>query len=998
MDYSDWNNELRLHRSELVNQEGRSCVALIEHKLDVARFEALRLAVADEVRRGPPLNDRSWCTRALPLLTVAVEAGYRYGDGSTVYWEAFQEMIGRDLSEQEKQVIPRLIWGLGQVRRPPRVPWADCFRRIAWPISEALLPAWLHAPLLELLQRCPMRIGVDPVGSDRRPYLTWLEEEVGGDGRLSLLINGDRRNLAAALIEGILQDEPVAEPNPVDINESDSRLSIDFIRRARQDVRSSPVTRRIATKVHQAQVRLRTKLVVVTPPPGPVAPRVFGRVDLVVDLATLRLRTAPVRHPALTPDRLRLARAAPLRERVPVMVSELLRAGVTLSSLPAPADQPLMSSRWTTPLGGSLSVALDGLWVDGRRPLLFSERTGPAGSARQVVERAFRACDGWVVLTDHSIDDADGITLLGRIAGGWAHRVDASVPAARAQLEELGLQCVTAPILSMLGAPPLGGATSSDFELTDPVGVRVEGGAVTVYPEGYPAEALAEGMYLVRGPIEAAVTRGGLVNQPTEGSPVLRVLRSMKPRSTEDGPLITLAPGVDASLSSLLTRKIGLVVRAPLGAVGLRARIRVTARGPKGEDISAQGWSQRLGTLPAAVAPTDPVWAALGKLCPVGAALMLSAELPGLGRESWSLSQVDDHRAGHVNVGWSMTEGEDPPTDQGASATQWWPFQAPDAPLRVPPPGVALAAAEDGLFGQAGEVVGPSASNLDDLKFVGLPALPRAPQAARRAFAALWRWRRARSLGGPAALARAAVVRAYDRELTLGLCGAVWLEAEGDLPPTPEPWRQCAEQLMSGGVAWQEGNDPPAQEHLARVRALVEEELRGISRTMFESPPGNPDDRVKFADLIAQMLDRAMRAVGLDQDPPCEEQAVISALGAAWGWRPADEQLAPLASHVLPQSIRGDLLTVVRANLPLPELSAQLGRLIRETSTAVKWTDLELQTLVALWSGERPAGWSEMGELIDQTILRAVHDQRGCRITRLASLARSGGGVFGALS
>jgi hypothetical protein len=203
---------------------------------------------------------------------------------------------------------------------------------------------------------------------------------------------------------------------------------------------------------------------------------------------------------------------------------------------------------------------------------------------------------------------------------------------------------------------------------------------------------------------------------------------------------------------------------------------------------------------------------------------------------------------------------------------------------------------------------------------------------------------------------------------------------------------------MSGGVAWQEGNDPPAQEHLARVRALVEEELRGISRTMFESPPGNPDDRVKFADLIAQMLDRAMRAVGLDQDPPCEEQAVISALGAAWGWRPADEQLAPLASHVLPQSIRGDLLTVVRANLPLPELSAQLGRLIRETSTAVKWTDLELQTLVALWSGERPAGWSEMGELIDQTILRAVHDQRGCRITRLASLARSGGGVFGALS
>lgn len=1000
MPYLAWNHRLLLERSDLINLPGRSSVALIEHGLGDSELEQLRAAVRAEVNRRL-LTDEWWTVRALPLLVVAVEVGYRYGDGSTVYWPALQEALGRTLREEERARIPQLIRGVGHVRRPPSVPWAGRFCRIAWPISEAVLPAWLHAPLLELLQRCPMPL-VRGENGERR-YLRWLEGEVGGDGRLSLLFNSDRRELAAAMIEGILDGTSAGRPGPGELEPSSSLVSLAFVQRARRDVLASEVTRRLRLRVRERQVVLRAPPTPPPPPPRPPSLRAMLRVDLILNTEQLSLRTAPARHPALTAERLRLARAAPLAEQRPIMLSELLRAGATLTALPVAPSQPLVAERWRAPLSGPDRLAVGALWVDSRQPLLFSARTGASGCARQVAERAFRPIDGWFVVTDSPLAEAEGVYLKGKVAGGWAHEVDASKAAARARLEQLGLVCVSAPVVSLIGAPPLDSAASDDFSPADLLAVQVEGGPVTVHEEGRSPLLLPEGHYLLDRAIEAAITKVGPAVAPTEGSPTLRA-RRRKGDPVEPGPpLITLAPGAEASLDSLRAGTLGLVVRRPQGAVGLRVRLRLTALGPGGE-VSVTAWSRRLGTLPAAVPPSDPAWAALGQACPDGAGLTLSAELPGIGRERWSFTPAEAERSDFVSaplVGEADVDsraGEDPPTDEGRSAPRWWAAQAPDGALRTQPLGVALLGPEDGLFGPTGEVVGPAASPLYALQFAGSVDVSRAPDAVRRAFAGLWRWRRARSLGGPAALARAAVIRAYDRGLTEQLCGADWAEREANLSAFQDPWPVCAERLLTDGIAWQGDLDRPPIEALPRIRAHLTEELRGAGRSRLRTSPEGAPERASVANLILGMLDRSLRSVGLSQDPPCEEGAVVSALRPAWSGEGSGEVFRPLVQLILPQSSRPELLTVVGARLPLAELTAQLGSLVRRPSTAVPWRDDEIMTLIALWTGERPRDWASSGALVTRVMDRAVSDQRGCRIARLASLACSGGWPLGEVS
>ncbi|MBL8619383.1 MAG: hypothetical protein JNM72_27460, partial [Deltaproteobacteria bacterium] len=128
-----------------------------------------------------------WRSRALPLLLLATEVGYDFGERQAVYWRRLEEEVCHELSEAERSALSRRFRGAGLKREPPDVPWARQAKRIAWPISQAIAPRWLHAPLLELLGRCPVVI------DDSRAYLAWVLAELGERDRLQLLLHRGAR-------------------------------------------------------------------------------------------------------------------------------------------------------------------------------------------------------------------------------------------------------------------------------------------------------------------------------------------------------------------------------------------------------------------------------------------------------------------------------------------------------------------------------------------------------------------------------------------------------------------------------------------------------------------------------------------------------------------------------------------------------------------------------------------------------------------------------------
>ena len=142
---------LHEQRQEL---EPHAPVFAIEHDLDTAEFEMLQAAVQVAVARGFGVQNRAWW---LPFVAYAADVGYDYV--GVDYWPPFAErtpgwetLPGWNVSGNRRRIrtwFEQFADEYGGAR--PTGAWAAHFKNIAWPITHAVMPAYLQRQLAQLL-------------------------------------------------------------------------------------------------------------------------------------------------------------------------------------------------------------------------------------------------------------------------------------------------------------------------------------------------------------------------------------------------------------------------------------------------------------------------------------------------------------------------------------------------------------------------------------------------------------------------------------------------------------------------------------------------------------------------------------------------------------------------------------------------------------------------------------------------------------------------------
>jgi hypothetical protein len=651
-------------------------------------------------------------------------------------------------------------------------------------------------------------------------------------------------------------------------------------------------------------------------------------------------------------------------------------------------------------------AGLRGLWVSGQRPLVFA---GRGGLARQQVDRGFGEAGALYVLDRAQLPDAPGVSVLGRVAGEWLHHLELSDPGAREALRQLGLEPQAAPIVSLVGPPAFGLRGEERFGEDDLVGLVVARGAVTVTQGAGQEVTLPPGCYrLDRQALSAAARRSG---DPPERSIHLEIGRGDPEPPT---PAITPAGSRAPSLEALKARMLGLVVRRPVGALGLRLRLSLLADGAP----PRRAWTVALGPLPAAVAPDDPAWAWLAQGVPAGERLRLRAELPGLAAVEWPLSAEPD--AGDIEPEAREADGavarpdapvadpsEPARAEDGADDVDP-PFEALPAPrsfvwrldgLEVAIPGgqvgesVALIGVQDGIFGPRALVLAPRAVGLDALRARSTPQVPRRGPAVLEGLHHLWRWTRAEASGG-AVLARAEAARAWERALVLATGGAAWAEAEAAVldavPDRAAAEVQVAEALLAPDVAWPEAEPPPS---FSRPRAV-----RELSRALLAVPASAraPEGAglARLLEALGRWLEDALVLAGAPRDqvdPPASEGPTVAALAPLWRRARRRTVPAPLLALILPQSLGAALERCLTEPPTLAAAASAVEAVAGGAPWGEPWSAAELALLARLWLVERPPEWGPAErQQVAAVVERAAVDQRGARLSRLLALVAGG--------
>ena len=218
-------------------------VYLIElPRLDPAEERERREALA-EALAVRPLDVRAsmpwWRERALPLLRAAVEVGYGYEGTGQDFWPILEGRLELGPTSQGWRVALsdqfRDLAAWCQVA-PAEKGWERTFRRIAWPITHALLPKELHAPLLRAIAAADARR--DAPWADTHLRLTRQAERLGRPKLQSFL----ELPVAAAVVQTLTG----VEPDPL-------ALSDDLRARLLDDVRAEGETRALWRKVQRAE-------------------------------------------------------------------------------------------------------------------------------------------------------------------------------------------------------------------------------------------------------------------------------------------------------------------------------------------------------------------------------------------------------------------------------------------------------------------------------------------------------------------------------------------------------------------------------------------------------------------------------------------------------------------------------------------------------------------------------------------------------------------------
>jgi hypothetical protein len=973
MSLVDLHRQIRYALSEGRNSRDRPAFSLIEVALGPDAQAQLQPVVRAALQERPLTGLALWWWRqySLPLLLLATEVGYSYGHQDSVYWKKLEDELGASLNEEARTGIAQLFKGAGLPRGRPDTPWSNSARRIAWPVSQAVAPRWLHAPLLEVLAECPI-----PIDEDRR-YLDWIDGELVRRSRLRLLFAD--RDLGHAVVMAVLFPDASGT----------DRLSAALRDRLRDDIAASAPARAARRRARARQVELRNT----APPPRPGAPlpssglsRASLRVDLQVHLEELALQLGPLRHPVLRQAKVS-DRAAAFDERRPAPIAAIARGGHALRGAPS-GDGRVFAERWTSKLSGQVGLVAAQVWASVARPLVF-RRVG-LRLARQVLDLGIPAHGELFVLLPQGAHIPPGLDPIGRCAEEWLCRADLESPAAQAALVGLGLQPQPAPRLTVVGPPPFEGPDGPALDPQDRVAVVVRSGEVEVTDHRGRVEPLRPGAHWL--PSTEVVAEVRRPQDPPERAEALVLRRAPAPRAAS---AVRPAAGAVVSRAALSAGTLGLVVSEPRGAAGLRVRLSLLADGA----APRRAWSRALGVLPSAVAPDDPAWAWLRSEVPDGPRLRLRAELPGLGVSEWSL---DGEEAPDDVDAWDRPEGRPVPAadapgageeERGADGPA-----APGAPASfvarfgVGPWSIALPADADGFSGPRGvlRLEGPLALPLPD---VMVPRVERDAEAVHDAFCAAWAWARAEVVGAGGPLVRRAAHQAWERALVVTLCGQAWADAEAALRPSAwePPWDVAASALLVDGVAWGEEGRPPA-DVAARARAALSELLRerwawGDRREALLGVPRQLVDIVSDALLIG--------GCGVeDVDPPLPEpdvhRAFIAARGA-WRVRPRGGLPGVFSALILPDSAREALDAALRDPATAGERAASCAAAVADWERAAKWSPEELQRLARLWVGPAGEGLAPIDAAGRLAVCGKAADwTRGARLARLLALEELG--------
>ncbi|MEV1203229.1 hypothetical protein [Microbispora rosea] len=225
-------------------------VFALEHDLGDADFKLLLAAVRGAVTQGLPAHCRVWW---LPFVVYAAEIGYGYAGGE--YWPLFaQKTPGWESSpgwnvsshrDRIKRWFRRFSVDYGGAE--PKGSFAENFNIIAWPITHAVMPAYLQRQLARLLFESRAVLTTEML-SDPRALGTCLASRTAGYSERFRLFCANQSLLgqvAAALLSGEDEESPYLVRSTLDRLVSDlseERQSRTWLTRAKHSaglVRSS---------------------------------------------------------------------------------------------------------------------------------------------------------------------------------------------------------------------------------------------------------------------------------------------------------------------------------------------------------------------------------------------------------------------------------------------------------------------------------------------------------------------------------------------------------------------------------------------------------------------------------------------------------------------------------------------------------------------------------------------------------------------------------------
>lgn len=129
-------------------------VFTIEHGLNREELSGLFSATRAALRRAsmPRLLEES---TYLTVIVIATEVGYSYAGVGTEYWPRLENALDTELDENDRELIAARFLKAHRafgIKRPPDTPLNRLYRRIAWPVTNALAPMEIHRPLASALR------------------------------------------------------------------------------------------------------------------------------------------------------------------------------------------------------------------------------------------------------------------------------------------------------------------------------------------------------------------------------------------------------------------------------------------------------------------------------------------------------------------------------------------------------------------------------------------------------------------------------------------------------------------------------------------------------------------------------------------------------------------------------------------------------------------------------------------------------------------------------